>query len=66
MQIKCTEHPACSGAPIKVTLTDECPGTCNNDPVHFDLSSVAYGYLAKPGRSDTLHKAGRINVQYQR
>ncbi|KAL6573478.1 hypothetical protein OROHE_001937 [Orobanche hederae] len=64
-QVKCTENPSCSGHPIIVTLTDECPGTCNDDPVHFDLSGKAFGSLAKSGEEDTLRKAGRINIQYQ-
>ncbi|KAL6504094.1 hypothetical protein OROGR_026017 [Orobanche gracilis] len=65
-QVKCTENPSCSGHPITVTLTDECPGSCNDDPVHFDLSGKAFGSLAKSGHDDTLRKAGRINIQYQR
>ncbi|PIN24470.1 hypothetical protein CDL12_02821 [Handroanthus impetiginosus] len=47
-------------------MSYECPGTCNNDLIHFDLSGKAFGYLAKPGQGDILRKAGRINIQYQR
>ncbi|KAI3470520.1 hypothetical protein Pfo_027183 [Paulownia fortunei] len=65
-KVKCTQHPSCSGYPITVTITDECPGACNNDAVHFDLSGKAFGYLAKPGQADTLRNAGRINIQYKR
>ncbi|KAL7148211.1 hypothetical protein ABFS83_06G162800 [Erythranthe nasuta] len=65
-QVKCTENPACSGFPIVVTVTDECPGTCNNEAFHFDMSGKAFGYLAKLGQADKLRNAGRINVQYQR
>ncbi|KAK6156323.1 hypothetical protein DH2020_010571 [Rehmannia glutinosa] len=65
-QVKCTEHPSCSGDPIIVTITDECPGTCNNDAVHFDFSGKAFGSLAKSGQANTLRQAGRINIQYQR
>ncbi|KAL3652508.1 hypothetical protein CASFOL_002189 [Castilleja foliolosa] len=64
-QVKCTNNPQCSGNAISVTLTNECPGTCNDDPVHFDLSGKAFGYLAKPGQDYSLRKLGKINVQYQ-
>ncbi|KAL1532117.1 expansin-B4-like [Salvia divinorum] len=62
--VKCTNNPVCSGSPIRVTITDECPGLCNNDHIHFDLSGKAFGYLAKPGHEDELRNAGRIDVQY--
>ncbi|KAK4385557.1 Expansin-B4 [Sesamum angolense] len=65
-QVKCLQHAACSGFPITVTITDECPGNCNSDPIHFDLSGKAMGYLAKPGQADALRSAGGINIQYQR
>ncbi|CAA0806822.1 Putative expansin-B2 [Striga hermonthica] len=64
-QVKCTQNPACSGNAITITITDECPGDCNNDHVHFDLSGKAFGSLAKPGQEDALRKAGRINIDYQ-
>ncbi|KAK6137852.1 hypothetical protein DH2020_028407 [Rehmannia glutinosa] len=65
-EVKCTQNAQCSGSPIKVTITDECPGACNNDAVHFDLSGKAFGYLAKPGQADALRKLGRITIEYQR
>ncbi|GFP86300.1 expansin-b4 [Phtheirospermum japonicum] len=65
LKVKCTDHPQCSGYPITVTITDECPGACNNEPVHFDLSGKAFGYLAKQGQGDALRNLGRINIQYQ-
>ncbi|KAL0303520.1 UNVERIFIED_CONTAM: Expansin-B4 [Sesamum radiatum] len=65
-QVRCTQNAACSGNPITVTIADECPGSCNNDPIHFDLSGKAMGLLAKPGQANALRSAGRINIQYQR
>ncbi|KAL3649808.1 hypothetical protein CASFOL_006211 [Castilleja foliolosa] len=62
-EVKCTEHPACSGYPVHVTITDECPG-CDGS-VHFDLSGKAFNALAKPGQDGTLRGVGKINIQYQ-
>ncbi|KAL1543065.1 expansin-B4-like [Salvia divinorum] len=52
--VRCRDNPACSGNPIHVTITDECPGLCNNEPFHFDLSGKAFGYLAKPGHEEDV------------
>ncbi|KAK4431028.1 Expansin-B4 [Sesamum alatum] len=65
-QVKCTQNAECSGYPITLTIRDECPGSCNDDPVHFDLSGKAFGYLAKPGQGAALRNRGRINIEYQR
>ncbi|KAL8533192.1 hypothetical protein ACS0TY_009439 [Phlomoides rotata] len=53
-QVKCTENPSCSGKPVTVTITDECPGSCNDENFHFDLSGKAFGKLAKSGQSENL------------
>ncbi|KZV18873.1 hypothetical protein F511_31712 [Dorcoceras hygrometricum] len=65
-QVRCSKHPSCSGSPITLTITDECPGACNNVPYHFDLSGKAFGTLAKQGQEDALRKAGIIDIEFQR
>ncbi|CAH2057911.1 unnamed protein product [Thlaspi arvense] len=66
-QIMCSGNPACSGRPITVTITDECPGgPCASEPVHFDLSGKAIGALAKPGQANQLRAAGVLRVGYRR
>ncbi|MCD7472603.1 hypothetical protein HAX54_013880 [Datura stramonium] len=65
-QVLCNQNQECSGRPIIVALTDECPGTCNDDPVHFDLSGTAFGAMSKSGQADQLRKLGRIDISYKR
>ncbi|KAM3281966.1 expansin-B15-like [Capsicum chacoense] len=65
-QVMCNQNKECSGKPITVALTDECPGTCNDDPVHFDLSGTAFGAMSKSGQADRLRKLGRIDISYKR
>ncbi|XP_060215509.1 expansin-B4-like [Lycium barbarum] len=65
-QVLCNQNQECSGNPITVALTDECPGTCNDDPVHFDLSGFAFGAMSKSGQADQLRKLGRIDISYKR
>lgn len=63
IQVKCTENTACSGNPITVTMTDQCPESENND---LDLSAKEFGSLASAGQAKALRGAGKINIQYQR
>ncbi|PWA42827.1 expansin-B14 [Artemisia annua] len=65
-RILCTQEPYCSGKPITVTISDECPGLCNTVPFHFDLSGFAFGAMAYPGQDHNLRQLGQVDVQYQR
>ena len=63
-QIGCVNHPACSGNPETVIITD-----MNYYPVskyHFDLCGTAFGAMAKPGQNDQLRHAGIIDIQFKR
>uniref|UniRef100_A0A0D9Z0U5 Expansin-like EG45 domain-containing protein n=1 Tax=Oryza glumipatula TaxID=40148 RepID=A0A0D9Z0U5_9ORYZ len=63
-QIRCVGHPACSGLPETVIITD-----MNYYPVslyHFDLSGTAFGAMAKDNRNDELRHAGIIDIQFRR
>ncbi|KAL1807597.1 hypothetical protein ACET3Z_024587 [Daucus carota] len=64
-EVQCSAEE-CSGQPITVTITDECPGACNNVPFHFDLSGHAFGAMAKPGQEDNLRHLGQVDIQFKR
>ncbi|KAJ0442113.1 putative rlpA-like protein, double-psi beta-barrel [Helianthus annuus] len=65
-QIFCSRQPYCSGKPVTVTISDECPGACNDVPFHFDLSGFAFGSMANPGQDHNLRQLGQVDVSYQR
>lgn len=64
-QVKCTKHPSCSGKPVRVVITDLCPG-CLSESAHFDLSGTSFGAMALPGQEEKLRGAGVLEIRYSR
>lgn len=65
--VKCSAHPSCSSKPVRVVITDSCPGgLCASDSAHFDLSGKAFGAMAIPGQEQKLRDAGVLQISYAR
>ncbi|KAJ0442111.1 putative rlpA-like protein, double-psi beta-barrel [Helianthus annuus] len=65
-QIQCSRKPYCSGKPISVTISDQCPGACNNIAYHFDLSGHAFGMMANRGQEHSLRQLGQVDIEFKR
>ncbi|KAL2234039.1 putative expansin-B2 [Sesamum indicum] len=64
-QVKCTSSKVCSGNPVRVVITDECPG-CDSQSLLFDLSGTSFGTMAASGEADQLRNVGIEQIQYKR
>ncbi|KAG8391611.1 hypothetical protein BUALT_Bualt01G0205400 [Buddleja alternifolia] len=63
--VKCTTTEACSGKPVTVVITDECPG-CDSQSILFDLSGTSFGTMATSGAANQLRNVGIEQIQYRR
>ncbi|KAL7158480.1 hypothetical protein ABFS83_02G145800 [Erythranthe nasuta] len=64
-QVKCTRTASCSGNPVTVVITDECPG-CDSQSLLFDLSGSSFGTMAISGKENQLRNVGIEQIQYRR
>ncbi|XP_073028473.1 expansin-B15-like [Primulina eburnea] len=64
-QVKCTTHRACSGNPVTVVVTDECPG-CDPQSIQFDLSGTSFGTMSNSGEAGQLRSVGIQDIKYKR
>ncbi|KAK4486769.1 hypothetical protein RD792_006651 [Penstemon davidsonii] len=64
-QVKCTSSSYCSGYPVTVVITDQCP-ECDSRSIAFDLSGSSFGALARPGQANQLRSVGIVQIQYRR
>lgn len=65
LKVKCTTSAICSGKPVTVVITDQCPG-CDSQSILFDLSGTSFGTMASPGEADQLRNVGIEQIQYRR
>ncbi|XP_027364341.1 putative expansin-B2 [Abrus precatorius] len=65
-EVKCTGNTACSGKPVRVVITDQCPECGSDGKYHFDLSGTAFGAMAISGQDGKLRNAGKIDIQHRR
>ncbi|XP_078170209.1 expansin-B15-like [Carex rostrata] len=57
----------CNNEIKPITITDEClHGRCAESTYHIDMSGIAFGSLADPGKEHEVYKAGKLPVVVQR
>ncbi|XP_059460153.1 putative expansin-B2 [Corylus avellana] len=66
-EVKCTKHRSCSGKPVRVVITDFCPGgPCASDSAHFDLSGTAFGAMAISSEENKVRDVGVLEIEYHK